>query len=94
MTQVEFSTLGQKLFPFLYKRNKIRGKVKKSLNCTKIISSSPAEFESPIPRLTWNSELCFSFNEIFGSPSYLILPAENAVNALHKSEKKDLIQNH
>ena len=31
--------------------------------------ATPAEFEYQIPSLTWNSELCSYFREIFGSPS-------------------------
>ena len=31
--------------------------------------ATPAEFEYQIPSLTWNSELCYFFREIFGSPS-------------------------
>ena len=33
--------------------------------------ATPAEFEYQIPSLTWNSELCYFFREIFGSPSHL-----------------------
>ena len=31
--------------------------------------ATPAEFEYQIPSLTWNSELCYFFREIFGHPS-------------------------
>ena len=31
--------------------------------------ATSAEFESPILSVTWNSELCYFFQEIFGYPS-------------------------
>ena len=35
--------------------------------------ATPAEFEYQIPCLTWNSELCYFFREIFGYPSFHFL---------------------
>ena len=39
--------------------------------------ANPAEFEYQIPSLTWSSELCYVFRDIFGYPSLFKLDKNN-----------------